>query len=147
MGTTIVAVIGTLLGAVVAGGMQHLVSMSARRDRDRQARMEAVVLLLGHATDHRRMQYLKHVARREEQTDTYETRKARYEARSAMTKALTAVRLSGVNEDLVALSAALVTASTALADAPSLDRAAVDAAGDDARLAHAALEAAAARAI
>ncbi|ATL88752.1 hypothetical protein [Streptomyces malaysiensis] len=145
METTIVAVAGTLLGAIVAGGMQHLASLSARRDRDRQTRTEAIDRLLGNATDHRREQYLKHVARREGQTDTHETRRKRYEARTAMTKALTSVQLSGANEDLIALAADLVTASTALGDAPSEDRAAVDTAGDTARQAHAALLAAAVR--
>ncbi|MBU3865550.1 hypothetical protein KN815_16130 [Streptomyces sp. 4503] len=139
METTIVAVAGTLLGAIVAGGMQHLVSLSARRDRDRQTRTDAVARLLGNAADHRREQYLKHVARRGGQTDTHETRRVRYEARTAMTKALASVQLSGANEDLVALAADLVTASTALGDAPSEDRAAVDTAGDTARRAHAAL--------
>lgn len=147
MGSAIVAVIGTLLGAVAAGGMQHLMGVSARRDRNRQARAAAVAGLLAAATDHRREQYLKHVARRNGEADTRETRAARYEARSAMTKALTAVRLSGVTDDLADLASDLVAASTALGDIPSEDRAAVDAAGDTARRAHAALEAAAARAI
>lgn len=33
MATAIIAVLGTLLGALTAGAMQHLVSLSARRDR------------------------------------------------------------------------------------------------------------------
>jgi hypothetical protein len=71
--TAIVAVIGTLLGAVTAGVMQHLTTVAARRDRDRQALATAVAALLGAATDHRRHQYLKHVMRRQRHEETMES--------------------------------------------------------------------------
>jgi hypothetical protein len=145
MGTAIIAVIGTLLGTVTAAGMQHLMTVSARRDRDRHTRATAIAQLLSAATDHRREQYLKHVANRNGEPDTRDTRAARYKARSAMTTALTAVRLSGAPTHLVDLAADLVTASTALGDTPSHDQAAVDTAGEHARRAHAALETAATR--
>ena len=147
MGSAIIAVIGTLLGALAAAGMQHLATASARRHHDRQTRAAAIAELLAAATDHRMHQYLKHVARRDGQTDTLETRSARYAARSAMTKALTAVRLSGAPTGITGLAADLVTASTALGEMPSDDRAAVDTAGEAARRAHQALETAAVRAV
>ncbi|MGW2956321.1 hypothetical protein [Streptomyces eurythermus] len=143
--TTLIAVVGTLLGAALTGAWQHLTTVSGRRDRDRQAQRAAVAQLLGAATAHRAAQYLKHVARREGEPETAEARASRYAARTAVTQALTGVRLSGVPAHLQALAVDLVAASVAVGDAPSDDRQAVDAAGAAARIAHEALETAAAQ--
>ncbi|CAL9327229.1 hypothetical protein [Streptomyces sp. SudanB182_2057] len=145
--TTLIAVVGTLLGAALTGAWQHLTTVSGRRDRDRQAQRAAVAQLLGAATAHRAAQFLKHVARREgePEPETGEARASRYAARTAVTQALTAVRLSGVPAHLQALAVDLVAASVAVGDAPSDDRQAVDAAGAAARVAHEALETAAAQ--
>ncbi|MEV2197115.1 hypothetical protein AB0I02_39990 [Streptomyces phaeochromogenes] len=144
MTTAIVAVIGTLLGAVTAGVMQHLTTVAARRDRDRQALAAAVAALLGAATDHRRHQYLKHVMRRQGHEETMEIRAARYEARSEMTKALTSLTLVTDDPSLLGLADTLVQRSTDMGEPPHDDYDAVNAAGDRAREAHAAFQAAAA---
>ncbi|MFF5475381.1 hypothetical protein [Streptomyces achromogenes] len=143
--TTLIAVVGTLLGAVLTGAWQHLTTVSGRRDRDCQAQRAAVAQLLGAATAHRAAQYLKHVARREGTVETAEARASWYAARTAMTTALTGVRLSGVPAHLQHLAADLVAASVAVGDAPSDDRQAVDTAGALARTAHEVLETAAAQ--
>ncbi|MEU7088025.1 hypothetical protein [Streptomyces achromogenes] len=143
--TTLIAVLGTLLGAALTGTLQHLTTVSGRRDRDRQAQRAAVAQLLGAATAHRGSQYAKHVARREDEPESTEARTSRYAARTAMTQALTSVRLSGVPAHLQHLAADLVAASVAVGDAPSDDRQAVDTAGALARTAHEALETAAAQ--
>jgi hypothetical protein len=143
--TAIIAVLGTLLGALTAGAMQHLTVVSARRDRDRQALAAAVASLLGAATDHRRHQYLKHVMRRKSEEETPEIRAARYEARSGMTKALTVLTLTTDEATLLRLAVSLVDASTEVGEPDYDDRAAVDASGDRARHAHTAFETAAAQ--
>ncbi|MGC0387578.1 hypothetical protein [Streptomyces sp. SAI-129] len=143
--TAIIAVLGTLLGALTAGGMQHLTLVSARRDRDRQALAAAASALLGAATDHRRHQYLKHVMRRKGEEETPEIRAGRYEARSGMTKALTQLTLTTDDATLLHLAVALVDASNEVGEPDYDDHAAVDASGDRAREAHSAFETAAAR--
>ncbi|WP_344400627.1 protein kilB [Streptomyces longisporus] len=140
----IIAVLGTLLGAVTAGVLQQFATKSARRDRDRQALAAAVAGLLGAATDHRSHQYLKHVLRRQGGEETLELRAARYEARSAMTKALTALVIATDDPGLLALAERLVAASNEVGEQPHADRTAVDEAGNRAREAHAALQRAAA---
>lgn len=131
MGATVVAVTGTLLGVVVAGGMQYLMALSNRRDQRRQTLTDAVVALLGAATDHRSHQYLKVVARRDGLAETVEARQGRYAARSATTKALTALTVATQNPELLRLGRDLVDASFAIGDAADLD-----AAGGRARTAH-----------
>ncbi|MGW6741669.1 hypothetical protein ACWGDX_13235 [Streptomyces sp. NPDC055025] len=131
MWSAIVAVVGTLLGAVVAGGMQHLAAALARRDQRRREVAAAAEGLLGAATDHRSHQYLKRVARRDGLPDTGEAREKRYAAHSATTKAMTALMVATSDRRLISLARDLVNASFALGDADDLD-----AAGDLARHAH-----------
>ncbi|MFC7937847.1 hypothetical protein ACFU2J_16660 [Streptomyces sp. NPDC057387] len=145
MATAIIAVLGTLLGALTAGAMQHLTVVAARRDRDRQALADAAAGLLGAATDHRRHQYLKHVMRRKGEEETPEIRAARYEARSGMTKALTQLTLTTDDAALLRLAVSLVDASTEVGEPDYDDRVGVDASGDRARKAHTAFETAVAR--
>ncbi|MFF4364147.1 hypothetical protein [Streptomyces sp. NPDC001604] len=140
----VIAVLGTLLGAVTAGVLQRFATVSARRDRDRQALAAAVAGLLGAATDHRRHQYLKHVLRRQGGEETLELRAARFEARSEMTKALTAPVIATDDPSLLALAERLVAASNEVGEQPHHDRTAVDEAGNRAREAHDALPRAAA---
>lgn len=145
MEAAIIAVLGTLLGALTAGAMQHLITRSARRDRDRQALAAAVASLLGVATDHRRHQFLKHVARRESTApETPETRAARWEAKSAMTKALTVLTLATDDPALLRLAGDLVDASLEVGDPAYEERPAIDGSGRRAHQAHAAFQAAAA---
>lgn len=141
----IIAVLGTLLGALTAGAMQHLTTVSARRDRDLQVLAAAVAGLLAAATDHRRHQYLKHVLRRMGESESLEFRAARYEARSGMTKAQTALMLATDDAELLRLAARLADASNEVGEPDHDDQVAVDEAGDRARTAHADFQAAAAR--
>ncbi|MEV8127748.1 hypothetical protein AB0P07_27340 [Streptomyces sp. NPDC085944] len=145
MATAIIAVLGTLLGALTAGAMQHLTVVAARRDRDRKALADAAAALLGAATDHRRHQYLKHVMRRKGEEETPEIRAARHEARSGMTKAPTQLTLTTDDAALLRLAVGLVDASTEVGEPDYEDRVAVDASDDRARDAHTAFETAAAR--
>ncbi|MEU0630632.1 hypothetical protein [Streptomyces sp. NPDC005989] len=146
MATAIIAVLGTLLGALAAGAMQHLITLSARRDRDRQALAAAVAGLLGAATDHRRHQYLKHASRRVGGTpEAPETRAARWEAKSAMTKALTALKLATDDPALLRLAGGLVDASREVGDPSDDDRPAIADSSDRTHQAHADFETAAAQ--
>jgi hypothetical protein len=144
--TTLVAVLGTLMGAGVAGVMQHLTTTrtteAVRVERRRQALVEAFPALLGALVDHRRHQYLKIVARREGEPDTAAARTARYEARSGVSKTMAAVQMATRDGELLRLAHEAVNTAFALGDAPSDD--AVAEAGDRARQAHDALRDAAA---
>jgi len=145
--TTLLAVLGTLAGALTAGWMQHLTTTrtteAARAERRRQALVDAFPALLGALVDHRRHQYLKHVARREGRPDTADARAARYEARSGVTKAMAAVQMATRDADLLHTARAAVAATFALGEA-SHDQDALSEAGDLARAAHDALQDAAA---
>lgn len=146
MTTAIIAVLGTLLGALAAGAMQHLITLSARRDRDRQALAAAVAGLLAAATDHRRHQYLKHAGRGVGETpEPPETRAARWEAKSAMTKALTALKLATDDPELLRLAGTLVDTSREVGEPSHDDRPALVGSSERTHQAHAAFEAAAAQ--
>ncbi|MEU2730545.1 hypothetical protein ABZ650_22790 [Streptomyces griseoviridis] len=140
MSPTALAILGTLLGGLVTGILQHLITVSARRDRDRQEHRTAIADLLHHAAAHRGIQYRKHEARRGGEPDTDATRAERYDRRTAMTTALTRVRLSDVPAPVRAAAVALVAASIQLGDTDSHNDPAIQAAGDSARTAHDALE-------
>ncbi|MFF0428376.1 hypothetical protein ACFYUJ_28755 [Streptomyces sp. NPDC004520] len=144
MAASIIAVLGTLLGALVAGVLQHFFTLSARRDRDRQALTAAVAGLLGAATDHRRHQYLKHVVRRSGEDEGLELRVARYEAQSGVTKALTALMLATDDATLLRLANDVVDASGEIKEHAHDDRLAIDDAAERAHRAHAAFQSAAA---
>ncbi|MFI8370935.1 hypothetical protein [Streptomyces sp. NPDC085466] len=137
--------LGTLLGALLAGILQHFFTVSARRDRDRQALAAAVAGLLGAATDHRRHQYLRHVVRRSGDDEALDLRVGRYEAQSGVTKALTALMLATDDATLLRLAEDLVKASGAIKEHAHDDRLAIDDAAERAHQAHTAFQAAAAR--
>ncbi|WAZ23177.1 protein kilB [Streptomyces cinnabarinus] len=138
--TTLIAVLGTLAGAVVAGLMQHLTSTrtarAAEAERRRQALAAAVPALLAALVGHRERQYLKIVARREGREDSAEARQARYAARSAVTSAMDGLYMATDNADLLAVAQEAVDAAMALGDVPDAE---VDAAGLLARETHTAL--------
>lgn len=144
MATAIIAVLGTLLGALVAGATQHLITLSARRDRDRQA-LAAAASLLGAATDYRRHQYLKHVVRGTGEAESLELKTARFEAQCVVTKAVTALTLATDNATLLRLATALVDASSEIKNHAHDDRPAIDGSEDRARRAHDAFQSAAAQ--
>ena len=143
---TLVAVLGTLAGTIVAGLMQHLTSTrtaeKAATERRREALATAVPSLLAALVRHREQQYLKIVARREERADTSESRQARYEARSAVTSAMDTLHMATQDSGLLALAQEAVDAAMFLGDAPEGE---LDAAGLRARKAHTALRTAGAR--
>ncbi|MFD4916142.1 hypothetical protein ACFWNR_23320 [Streptomyces virginiae] len=145
MTTAIIAVLGTLLGALAAGAMQHLITLSARRDRDRQALAAAVAGLLGAATDHRRHQYLKIAIRAAAEVETPEQRAGRYEAKSGMTKTLTVLTLATDDATLLRLAVGLVDASKEVGEPAYDSRMPIDGSGDRAHQAHAAFESGAAQ--
>jgi hypothetical protein len=140
MTATIVAVLGTLAGTLVAGFMQHLTTTRTTRagqaERRQQALAAAVPTLLAALVGHREQQYLKVVARREGQADTTESRQARYAARSAVTSAVDSLYMATQDTRLLALAQDAVDAAFAIGDAPAGE---LDAAGLRARVAHTAL--------
>ncbi|MGW7268278.1 hypothetical protein [Streptomyces sp. NPDC054842] len=145
MFAAIISVIGTLLGALVVGGMQQLTTKAARRERARQDLIEAANLLLDGATDHRSHQYLKHVARQQDREDTPEARQERYAARSAMTKGLSRFEFATQSSTLLRLASELVSTSLAIGEADSANEIEINRAGDRAREAHKAMRQAIAR--
>ncbi|MEW2571739.1 hypothetical protein [Streptomyces sp. NPDC047070] len=146
MTATLIAVFGTLAGAVVAGFMQHLTTTrtarTAQTERRRQALAEAIPALLAALVRHREQQYLKVVARRKAQPDTVEARQARYAARSAVTSAMDTLYMVTQRRDLLALAQEAVDAAMTLGDVPAGE---LDAAGLRARQAHTALRTAGAQ--
>ncbi|MEV8476568.1 protein kilB [Streptomyces sp. NPDC051173] len=137
---TLIAVLGTLAGALVAGLMQHLTASRTTRaaqiERRRQALAEAVPALLSALVRHREQQYLKIKARREALADTVEARQARYAARSAVTSAMDTLYMATVDARLLAVAQEAVDAAMALGDVPADE---LDVAGLRARQAHTAL--------
>lgn len=146
MVATLIAVLGTLAGAVVAGGMQHLTTTrtahAAAAERRRQALAAAVPALLAALVRHREQQYLKIVARREGREDTPQDRQSRYAARSAVTSAMDTLHMVTRDGALLALAQEAVDAAMAIGDVPAEE---LDAAGLRARRAHTALREAGAR--
>ncbi|MFW6721005.1 hypothetical protein ACHZ98_12725 [Streptomyces sp. MAR4 CNY-716] len=146
--TTLVAVLGTLVGAVVAGLMQHLTAArnarTATAERRRQALTDAVPALLAAIVTHREHQWLKVAARRDGLRDAEGAREKRYAARSAVTSAMDALHMATDNRDLLTTAQAAVNAAMAIGDVPDDER---DAAGLRARQAHTALREAGAKAL
>ncbi|MCL3998018.1 hypothetical protein [Streptomyces lavenduligriseus] len=146
MVATLIAVLGTLAGAVVAGFMQHLTTTRTARaaavERRRQALAAAVPALLAALVRHREQQYLKIVARREGREDTPQDRQSRYAARSAVTSAMDTLHMVTRDGALLALAQEAVDAAMAIGDVPAEE---LDAAGLRARRAHTALREAGAR--
>jgi dsRNA-specific ribonuclease len=138
--TTLIAVVGTLAGTVVAGVMQHIsatrTARKATAEERRKALADAVPALLGALVRHREQQYLKIVARREGVADTAETRAPRYAARSAVTSAMDTLYMVAPSDHLLAVAQEAVDAAFALGDVSSGE---VDVAGNRARHTHTAL--------
>ncbi|ATL29404.1 hypothetical protein [Streptomyces formicae] len=137
---TLIAVLGTLAGAVVAGFMQYLTTartaQKATAEQRRQALATAIPALLAALARHREQQYLKLVARREAQAETTEARQARYAARTAVTSAMDTLHMTTQDDVLLAAAQEAVDAAMALGDASEGE---LDAAGLRARVAHTAL--------
>ncbi|MFJ5302152.1 hypothetical protein [Streptomyces sp. NPDC088350] len=146
MFATLVAVLGTLAGTVVAGLMQHLTTTRTTRaataEQRRRALAGAIPELLAALVRHREQQYLKIVARSDGLADTPEARQARYAARSAVTSAVDTLHMATADRELLALAQEAVDAAMALGDAPEAE---LELAGLRARVAHTALRTAGAR--
>ncbi|WP_282790888.1 hypothetical protein [Streptomyces sp. CC224B] len=133
MASAIVAAAAALAGVLVTQVTGLLQGRRERAEWWRERLLDALSDLLAAGVDHRRHQYLKIAARREGLPDTRETREARYEARSSVTRAMAAVQIATRDREVLDLAHRLVDASFALGDAADSD---VDAVGDAARDAH-----------
>ncbi|MFJ3193759.1 hypothetical protein ACIQKE_36380 [Streptomyces griseoviridis] len=146
MFATLIAVLGTLAGALVAGLMQHVTTSRTARaaaaERRREALAAAVPALLAAIVRHREQQYLKIENRAEGRADTPEARQARYAARSAVTSAMDTLHMVTTNAALLTVAQDAVNTAMAIGDVPADE---VAAAGRRARVAHTALRLEAAR--
>ncbi|MGW7521219.1 hypothetical protein ACWGJ2_37150 [Streptomyces sp. NPDC054796] len=140
MWASIIAVVGTLAGAVVAGVMQHVTTARTVREaaveRQREALAAAIPALLAAIVRHREQQYLKIENRREGRPDTPEARQARYAARSAVTSAHDTLHMVTRDAGLLATAQEAVDAAMAIGDVPAGE---LEVAGVRARQAHTAL--------
>ncbi|MFJ7242156.1 hypothetical protein ACIQWB_34195 [Streptomyces olivaceus] len=112
--TTLVAVIGTLLGSIVTGTFQHLAADRARRDSAaeqlRLDRLDAVTTLASADSDHRRALWMRGEARLRgaSNTEQEELRAASHITRSAITRRLVALRLLVPDPAVLATAQAMV---------------------------------------
>lgn len=147
MAESIVAVTGTLLGALLTflG-----TAWRARADRRRREFVGAVNAVLKAFVEFRAQQYLKIADRRQGVTDTRETREARYAARSALTTAIDQMYTATGGQEFLAVADEARRLAVALGDTATpdgVDEAAVADIGDQARRTHTALRRAARHAL
>lgn len=142
MGAAIVGAVAVLVGAGLAALAQYGIHVATRRERDREEIKSALLWVLDACAEHRGHQYLKIRTRRELVADTVENLRERYAAHTAVTKAMNALAMATDDRELLDLARELVGYSFALGDAAHED---VDTVGNQARAAHDALQAAAAR--
>jgi hypothetical protein len=121
MGATIVAVLGTLAGALLSGLLQQRVtarSERAAREAQQRQRVEAAVTeLVRRLVAYRRHAYLKINAVRDGRDLPESARVERYEAHSNATVALAALRLTEPGPEIVAAAKEAVAASLDLRNA------------------------------
>lgn len=120
--SAIIGVVGTLLGAGMAGLLHHLTAGRAERLAARLRHRDQVAAaarnLAAALIAYRRHAYIKINMRREGITEGMsQARIARYEAHSALTGSLVALRLTLPGPQVVAAAEAAVQASLALRDA------------------------------
>ncbi|MEW2393045.1 hypothetical protein AB0933_32260 [Streptomyces venezuelae] len=144
MGTAIVAAVAALAGVLV----QALIGdRQVRAERRRTEFVTTVRGVLEAFVAFRGEQYLKIVARREGRSDSDESRRARYAARSALTIAIDGLYTATDDRQLLAAAEKARELSLALGDAAprhgEVDEAAVARIGQQAREAHTALRQAA----
>ncbi|MEV5594046.1 hypothetical protein [Streptomyces sp. NPDC052496] len=152
--TSIIAVLGTLGGALVAGVLQsHSTARSeqaALRERLRREQQDAALALIRALKAHRRTLYTRWKLRTLD-ASTEQQEAARFESwntRSEVTDAQDALRLVTDDTGLLHRADAAVGTSFALSEVDdTTTQADMDTRGDDARAAHAAFVAAAARCI
>ncbi|WP_301124561.1 pRL2-23 [Streptomyces cacaoi] len=139
MWTSLIAVVGTLAGAIVSGLLQHRVARTdradARADQLRQHRMDAVTALAVALSDHRRAMWQLRDAQLTDQPDqrVEELLEESHHTRSAVTDPAVRLRLLIADPAVRAAADEAVQATYRMRDAASLDvlqaqrRAALDA--------------------
>lgn len=119
----VIAVVGTLAGAIVSGAFQHKVARrtehAGRVDRRRSDRVEAVTALACAAADHRRAMWMRGDAALAGASEgrLRELRAESHATRSAVTRPLVALRLHITDPEVRAAADAMVAAVYALRDA------------------------------
>ncbi|NEA52393.1 hypothetical protein [Streptomyces sp. SID10815] len=145
MAAAIIAAAAALAGVL----LQSLIGdWRARSERRRRDLADAVQAVLRAFVDFRAQQYLKIAARRDGIADTLETRRERYQARSDLTAAIDQLHTATSDPRLLAAAETARQLAVALGDAAigtGVDEAQVTEIGEQARQAHTALRAAAAR--
>ena len=127
MWTSLIAVVGTLAGAVVSGLPQHRVATrserGARVERLRSERLEAVTALAVAVSDHRRAMWLVGEARLAGQPAdrVTELREQSHRTRSAVTAPAVRVRLLVSDEGVRAAALEAVEATYVMRDAADRD--------------------------
>lgn len=139
--TTLLAVIGTLLGSIVTGTFQHLAAGRAERaaaaEQLRRDRLDAVTTLASVGSDHRRALWMRGEARlRGAGNDELEELRAKsHITRSAITRPLVALRLLVPDPAVHAAAKEMVVATYDMVDAAtSIEE--LTAARENARAAH-----------
>ncbi|MET9293832.1 pRL2-23 [Streptomyces sp. NPDC003077] len=127
MWSTLIAVVGTLAGALVSGLLQHRVAradrIEARREQVRRDRMHAVTSLATALSDHRRAMWELYDATLTDQPAqrVQELRDESHRTRSAITEPAVRVRLLIADEAVRAAAAQATTATYVIRDATGLD--------------------------
>jgi hypothetical protein len=138
---TIIAVLGTLLGAVVAGVFQqrtaHRAERAATTEQLRRDRLNAVTELAAAASDHRRAMWMRETAtlNNEPADRIEELRAASYVTRSAITRPLVAVQVLLPEPAVSAAAKDMVSATYSMREHRQSSEA-LDAARKSARTAH-----------
>ncbi|WP_043231756.1 hypothetical protein [Streptomyces sp. NRRL F-5193] len=120
---TVLAIIGTLLGAAVSGLFQHAAAgrteKTARREQHRAAQLEAITALAVAISDHRTAMWVRGDARlkgdTEERVRELQTRS--HATRSAVTRPLVALRLHVTDPAVREAANAMVSSTYAMRDA------------------------------
>jgi type II secretory pathway pseudopilin PulG len=113
---SLIAVLGTLAGVVLASLMQYLTDARGRRERQRQALAAAISDLLVAVLTLREQQWLKIAATRDGQPDTPDARAQRYAARSRLTVAHDQFAMTTNAADLLAAARKAGNAALELCD-------------------------------
>lgn len=137
---TVIAVLGTLLGAVVAGAFQQKTAgraaTAAADEQLRRERLAAVTELAAAGSDHRRAMWMRGEARLSGSADRFEElRAASHATRSAITRPLVAVQVLIPDPAVRAAAQTMVSATYRMRDADTSTEA-LAAAQTDARTAH-----------
>lgn len=139
--TTLLAVIGTLLGAIVTGTFQHLAAgrteRAAAAAQLRRDRFDAVTTLASAGSDHRRALWMRGEAqlRGAGDDELEELRAKSHVTRSAITRPLVALRLLVPDRTVHTTAQAMVVATYDMVDA-AMSIEALTAAQDTTRAAH-----------